>query len=77
MTEPKYILSLYHKKKDLPPIHQGFKNISQNEYISLTKDFKPSIEVLGKLWGILERRWFKYELPDTITYFIIVDAEKI
>lgn len=76
-TNNNYILVLYEKKDNEPPKFKGFKNLKPDEYTLLTKDFQSSIEVLGKRWGILERRWFSHELPDTNTHYVAIDAEKM
>lgn len=72
-----YLLVLYEKKGQEPPKFIGFKTLKLEEYNLLTKRFSPTIEVLGKSWGILERHWFTHTLLEQNTHYIIVDAEKI
>lgn len=72
----KYLLVLYTKKKDDAPVFFGFKNITKEDFKALTIDYKPSIEVQGKLFVIIERRFFKYESDGINNYFVIVDGVK-
>lgn len=72
-----YILILYEKMDGLPPIHKGFKAITREDYKALTVDFKMNIEVNKTTWGIIERRYFKTPILDTMYYYVIIDAQKI
>ena len=70
MTERKYFLVLFQKKDGQAPNKSSYKPIKEQEYLTLTRDFKSSIEVMGRLYIILERRWF--EIEDNS--FVVIDA---
>lgn len=77
MTE-KGILVCYTKTtKDSQPLFLGFKQIDKEFYRKLVKDFITNITIRNIDYQIVERRWFKIEDNDVLTYYVIVDLMKV